>query len=186
MVLSGGVPVLVNSLRYLVDDGNVVSSSESRHSSMPSSSSSSSLDGGAGSGSDTEAMRLRFPGDKNKGRKSTNDRSSSEKSSSRGKVIEDLSLFYALATLTNLCESPVYRTMIIGVGGFDVVGHLVDIVDSPSATSDDAVKQVRYLLPVVRLCASLSGLRIDGNYQTISGHCTGAKSQSCLQLLHPH
>ena len=128
-MLSGGVPVLVNSLRYLVEGAlpraNPFSSSSS--SSRRSSSDYSSRDG--------EDIFARGGGGGRKRRRKSG-------KGSRAKVVEDLSLFYALATLTNLCESPVYRTMIVGVGGFDVVTHLVDIVDSPTATSNDAIKQV--------------------------------------------
>ena len=129
MVLSGGVPVLVNSLRYLVEGAlpraNPFSSSSS---SRRSSSDYSSRDG--------EEMAAKAGGKRAERKKRKSGKGP------RAKVVEDLSLFYALATLTNLCESPVYRTMIIGVGRFDVVTHLIDIVDSPTATSDDAIKQV--------------------------------------------
>ena len=123
LVLNGGVPVLVNSLRYLID--GAVPHANNFSSSASSSSASSSRHSSGGNG--TEAHRRNTKVDKS------------------AAVVEDLSLFYALATLTNLCESSVYRTMIIGVGRFDVIAHLVDIVDSLDATSDQAINQVTFV-----------------------------------------
>lgn len=144
IVLSGGVPVLVNSLRYLVDEAlphvNLHSSSDSRRYS---------------SGSEGKTKRKRDRTSADGSEESELHRNCRKRLTN---VIEDLSLFYALATLTNLCESPVYRTMIVGVGSFDVVGHLVDIVDSLSATSDEAVSQA---------CVLLRNLAIESDHRLL-------------------
>ena len=154
MVLAGGVPVLVNSLRYLIEvavpRGGNFSNSSQRSSDRSSSS--------------TE-KKTKVTGEKinnDDPRSSSGGSNSNNRNHGRNNVVEDLSLFYALATLTNLCESRVYRTMIIGVGSFDVVGHLVDIIDCLSTTSDDAVAQA---------CVLLRNLAIEVDHRLLLVKC---------------
>ena len=126
------------------------SSSSSSHRSSSSASRRSSSDSSSSRDGDAAFKKAaRIVGRNVDGGKTTSDEDDERIPSSKknrrvekAKVIEDLSLFYALATLTNLCESPVYRAMIVGVGRFDVIPHLVDILDSLNATSDDALMQV--------------------------------------------